>query len=73
LLHMWRRLGESAVVCQGRTWHRMLRTGGFPWTRASKLVWCAVNARGSKPEICLGVTLWEKIGANITLHAVYWF
>jgi hypothetical protein len=21
-------------VCQGKTWHRMLRTGGFPWARA---------------------------------------
>jgi hypothetical protein len=46
------RIGESAVVCQGKTWHRMLRTGGLRWTRASELVWCAVNARGSKPEIC---------------------
>jgi hypothetical protein len=40
---------ESAVVCQGKTWHRMLRTGGLRWTRGSELVWCAVNARGSQP------------------------
>ena len=39
----------SAVVCQGRSRHVMLRTGGLRWTRASELVWCAVNVTGSKP------------------------
>jgi len=29
----------------------MLRAGGFSWTRASGLVWSAVNARGSNPKI----------------------
>jgi hypothetical protein len=40
--------------------HRMLRTGGLRRTRASELVWCAVNARGSKPEICWETAFWAK-------------
>jgi hypothetical protein len=37
-LQMGRSIMESAVVCQGRTWHRMLRTGGLRWMRAFDLV-----------------------------------
>jgi hypothetical protein len=40
------------VMCQGQTWHIILRAGGLRWTMASGLVWSAVNERGSKPEIC---------------------
>lgn len=47
-----RSIGESGVVCQGKTRHSMLRTGGLRWTRAFLVVWSGVKARGSKPEIC---------------------
>ena len=47
-----RSIGESAVVCQGQTRQSMLRTGGLRWTKASELLWCGVNARRGKSEIC---------------------
>jgi len=33
-----RNIGESAVACQGKTWHGMLSTGRLRRTRASELV-----------------------------------
>jgi hypothetical protein len=34
LLPMGRNIGQSALVCQGQTWHSMLRAGGLRWARA---------------------------------------
>ena len=34
MLQMGGSIRGFGLVCQGHTWHSMLRAGGFPWARA---------------------------------------
>ena len=73
LLQMGRSIRGSGVVCQGKTWRRMLGTGGLGWTRASQAGVVRCERKGEQARDLLRGGILRGKGASITLHAAYRF
>ena len=75
MLQMGRSIRESVVVCQGKTWRRMLRTGDRGGRGLPRLVWSAVNAKEINPRDLLrdGVLSEKRQGTPSGWHLDFYF
>jgi hypothetical protein len=70
---MSRSTGESAIVCQGETWHIMLGTRVFRWTGLFRAGIVGCERKGEQARDLQIADVLRGKGANITLYATYRF
>jgi hypothetical protein len=66
---MWRSIRESGFVCQGRSRHIILRTGGLGWTKASQAGVVRCERKGVQARELLRGGVLRRKGAKTSLQA----